>query len=136
MSYGSVGTSGNTSGATSQVALEYIKYAIGSNTTTLCPTTFGACGVEMTGPVTAPTMIIVGSKPVLGVVDSSVQLINGLVKVGSVTVAADAHGDVAINNLPLAFTSTGHVTSSLTNLVVKNAADQLAGTPNLRHIFN
>jgi hypothetical protein len=75
----------------------------------------------------ADCMVIVGSKPALTVVDATTQLINGLIKVGSVTVAADTHGDIAINNLPLAFTSTGHVTADLTtagNVVIKNAADQ------------
>lgn len=124
MSYGPVGIDGSISGATSQIALEYIKYTSGGTTTTLCPITLGTCGVEMTGPVTAPTMVIVGSKPTLEVVDSSAQLVNGLVKVGSVTIAADTHGDIAINTLPLAFSSTGQVSSALTNLVIKNAYGQ------------
>ncbi|MEI6222588.1 MAG: peptidoglycan-binding domain-containing protein [bacterium] len=71
-------------------------------------------------------MTLVGSKPTLTVVDASTQLINGLVKVGSVTVAADAKGDVALNVLPLIFNSTGYVTVAnvANNIVVKNAADQ------------
>jgi hypothetical protein len=71
-------------------------------------------------------MVIVGSKPTLGVVDSSAQLINGLVKVGSFTVAADAKGDIAVNAINLVFNSTGYVTigTGTNNLVVKNAADQ------------
>ena len=76
------------------------------------------------GGGTEDAMMVVGSKPTLTVVDSSAQLINGLVKVGSVTVSADSKGDIAVNAIPLTFNSTGYVTVGGTSLVVKNAADQ------------
>ena len=85
-------------------------------------------GVSVLAGSTSGTdaMVIVGSKPTLGLASATTQLVNGLVKVGSVTVAADAKGDVALNALPLTFTSTGNVTivTGTNNIVVKNAADQ------------
>jgi hypothetical protein len=90
-----------------------------------CPALSDA-GVTAAATTYMDCMSIVGSKPTLGVVDASSQLVNGLVKVGSVTVAADSHGDIALNTLPLNFTSTGNVSiaSGTNNVVVKNAADQ------------
>lgn len=91
-----------------------------------CSMTLAVAGTTVATGATSGTdcMSIVGSKPTLGVVQASTQLANGLIKVGSVTVAADAKGDVAINALPLNFTSTGSVAATTATVVVKNAADQ------------
>lgn len=102
--------------------------AVYGSTVNNCSMTLSVAGTTVAVGGTSGTdcMSIVGSKPTLGVVDASTLLINGLVKVGSVTVAADAKGDVAINALPLTFNSTGNVSigTGTDNLVVKNAADQ------------
>lgn len=121
VTYAPIGLVGSSlpSGSTSILTLTTVKYQSGGTTTTL--------GVPTPLNVFAPTMTLVGSKPTLTVVDATTQLITGLVKVGSVTVTADAKGDIAINTLALAFASTGGVTSDLTtagNVIVKNAADQ------------
>ena len=98
-----------------------------ASTVNNCSQTLSEAGVTVAAGGTSGTdcMAVVGSKPSLTVVDASTQLINGLVKVGSVTVSADTKGDIAINALPLTFNSTGNVTIANTanNLVVKNAAD-------------
>lgn len=99
-----------------------------ASTVNSCSMTISVAGTTVAVGGTSGTdcMTIVGSRPTLGVVDASTLLVNGLIKVGSVTVAADAKGDVAINALPLTFNSTGNVTiaSGTDNLVIKNAADQ------------
>lgn len=109
LSYPTVGLTGLASGTTSTVSLTYIKFACGgtSNTATVA--------------LSAPTMTLVGSRPLLTVVDSSDPLINGLVKIGSVTVSADVHGAIAVNKMKLLFTSSGAATipSATNNIVVK-----------------
>lgn len=101
--------------------------AVYSSSVNNCPA-LSVAGTTVAAGSTSLTdcMSIVGSKPVLTMVDSTDPLVNGLVKIGSVTVAADSHGDIAVNTVPLTITSTGNVTiaSGSDNLVIKNAADQ------------
>ncbi len=85
-------------------------------------------GITVLGGSTSglAAMQIVGSKPSLAVIDATTLLTNGLVKVGSVSVAADPKGDISVSAIPLLFASTGNVASTLANdgtIVVKNAAD-------------
>jgi hypothetical protein len=98
-----------------------------ASTVNNCSMTLAVAGTTVAVGSTSGTdcMSIVGSKPALAVVDLSTQLTNGLVKLGSVTVTADSHGNVAVENLPVLITSTGVVTiaSGTNNIVVKNAAD-------------
>ncbi len=111
VNYSPVGAGGTTSNTTAAVQLTFVKRTLGGTTTSASVT-----------PVTAPTMNLVGSKPILTMVDSSDTLINGQVKLGSVTVAADAKGDLKLTTLPLSVTTTGNVLVTTGTLVVKNAA--------------
>lgn len=124
ISYANVGTTGIASGTTANVSLGYIKYNSGNSTQTLCHASYGACGVVLGTLVAGNQMTLVGSKPVLTVVDSSNQLVTGTVKVGSVTVAADAKGNIRLETLPVTINSTGTPTiaSATNNIIVRNAS--------------
>lgn len=100
VTYAPVGTSGTTPGTTSAVALTYVKYTSGGATATLTPT------------VTAPTMIMVGSKPTVVVNTSTVSGLNlgAENKIGEVTITADAKGNIKINDLKFSVSNTGFTT--------------------------
>ena len=120
MSYPEVGVSGVASTTTSAVALTYVKYTSGGASATFSPS------------VSAPTMVLVGSKPSFTVVDSSDTLSNSQVKIAEVTVTADAKGDIKIGKLPISVTSTGVVTvvTGANNIVVKDTNDTVVTTTN------
>ena len=102
ISYAPVGTNGVSTGSTSRVALESVKYSSGGTTTTMCTAAVATCaGQVMTaGGVTAPTMKVVGSSPALTVSSASSTLVPGTVQVASVTVTA-TKGSVTLNALPI-----------------------------------
>ncbi len=89
VSYNEVGTNGVTPAETSIVSLTYVKYTSGGAPATLTPT------------AAAPTMTMVGSKPTVTVNTTPASgLILGVEnKIGEVTVAADAKGNIKINDL-------------------------------------
>jgi hypothetical protein len=105
-----VGVNGVTSNTTSLLTLTFVKSTIGGLTTTTTPS------------VAANTMTLVGTKPTVGLVASNDSLVNGLVKVADVTVAADAAGDVKVQNIPINVTSTGVATvaTGSNNVIVKD----------------
>jgi hypothetical protein len=103
ISYPEIGTN-NTSvlpGATSATSLTYIKYTSGGTTTTITPS------------IAAPTMTLVGSKPTLTVptVQNTGLSISGESKIGEVTIAADAKGNIKINDIVFTVSSSGFSTA-------------------------
>ena len=91
VSYGPVNTSGGVaSGTTSQVLLEYVQYQTGSTTSYLAPAVGGT------------TITLVGSKPNVTLASSGSSLTAGSdVLIGTITVAADNTGDIALSAIPL-----------------------------------
>ena len=75
--------------------LTYVKYKSGAQS--LSTSTLSVAS----NPVT-----VMVSKPSFGVVASSDKLVNGLVKVGSIYVSADSHGDILLNNVPVTVNGT------------------------------
>lgn len=120
VSYSEVGASGVASYTSSTVALTYVKYTSGSTTANFSPT------------VSAPTMVVVGSKPAYTLADSSDTLSNGQRKIASITVSADAKGDIKIGQLPITVTSTGLVSvgTGTDNIVVKDTNGVVIPTTN------
>ena len=120
VSYPEVGVSGIASVSTSTVSLTYVKYTSGGSTSILTPS------------VTAPTMTLVGSKPVFGVIDSSDTLSNSLVKIASITITADSKGDIRLGKLPISVTSTGVATvpTGANNIIVKDTNNTVIVTTN------
>lgn len=109
VSYSPVGTNGVSTGSTSRLALEYIKYSGGGSTSTLCTAALTTCDVVLAaGGVAAPIMKLVGSRPTMTLASSNSTLVLGSTDVGSVTVTANAKGDITLNALPITVTqSTG-----------------------------
>jgi hypothetical protein len=101
VSYSEVGTSGITPGTTSSVALTFVKYTSGGTTTTITPS------------VSAPTMTMVGSVPIptISSTQQSGLNISGVTKVGEVTIAANAKGNVKINTIVFTVSSSGFSTA-------------------------
>lgn len=101
VSYAPVGTSGITPGSTSVVALTYVKYTSGGTTSVITPS------------VSAPTMTMVGSKPVLTLPTTTASglSISGETKIGEVTIAADAKGNLKVNDIVFTVSSSGFSTA-------------------------
>lgn len=140
VSYSPVGTNGVASGSTSRVALEYIKYTSGGTTSTLCTAAVGSCGTTMSaGGVSAPTMKLVGSSPVITLVtpvDSAgkpLVLSPGTVEIGDVKVVA-SKGAITLTDLPISLTLTNNVLTTAggaaNGLVVRDANGTLVTTTN------
>jgi len=137
VSYAPVGMNGIMSGATSRVALEYVKYSGGNGTSTLCTTAISAsCTAPLSSAVSAPTMKVVGSRPTLALASSGGVLVQGTTDVGTITVTADTKGDVVLTDLPI---SVGVTDATLTNanpgynadgIRVKDAQGNLVTTTN------
>jgi hypothetical protein len=133
VSYSPVGTNGMNTGATSRLALEYIKYTGGSSTATISTTALGGSGLTA---VVAPTMKLVGSRPALTVNSASSTLIVGTTEVGSVTVTANAKGDITLNTLPISVALSGATMPNAApgyaadGLIVKDANGQTITTTN------
>ena len=107
VSYPPVGVIGIQSGTISSITLTSIKYSSNGVTATSSPN------------VSAPDMVLVGSKPTLTLNSSGAALANGLVDVGHVTISADAKGDITINQLPIVVALASGVTAS-GSVVVKD----------------
>lgn len=101
ISYSEVGTNGIAPGTTSAVALTEVKYTSGGTTTVINPS------------ISAPTMILVGSKPTVSVSTTQATGLNisGESKIGEVTVAADAKGNIKVNTLVFTVSSSGFSTA-------------------------
>jgi len=118
ISYSKVGTGGIVSATTSAVALTHVKYTSGGTTTTITPT------------VTAPTMIMVGSKPVVVVNTTSNA---GLVltqenKIGEVTITADAKGNIKMNDLVFGVGSSNIETFAVASPRIADGNTTIPGT--------
>ncbi len=110
--YAAVGTNGVPSNTTSVMTLNYVRSISGGITTIANPS------------VAAQTMTLVGTKPTVTLVPSTATLINGLVNVGYVTVAADPAGDIKLTALPINVTSAGVATvpTGTNNVVIQDAS--------------
>ena len=82
----------------------------------------GAVTVVAGGTSKTDCFILVGSSPSI-TMNTGGTLQSTSTIIGSVTVAADAHGDIAINTLPISQTVSGNVTVANGTVVVKNHAD-------------
>lgn len=140
ISYSPVGTNGVSTGSTSRVALEYVKYSSGGLTKTLCSTNtnFGSCTADMTGSgtggsVAAPTMKVVGSSPSITVTSTGSILVPGTVEVARVTVAA-TKGTITLNALPVSITlASAQLTAAgcqANGIIVKDASGNPVTTTN------
>ena len=119
VSYPIIGTNGLSSGVTSQLSLTYVKYSSGGTTTSFTPA------------ITAPTMTLVGSKPVVSATKPSTVVAVGNVEAIDVTVAADANGNIALNTLPITVTpSNATLGTSANTIIVKDANNTTVATTN------
>jgi len=114
VSFGAVNNNGGVaSGTVSQILLEYVQYQTGSSTSYVAPTAATATGTTIT---------LVGSKPNITLNPSTQALTNGTsVLVGTVTIAADNSGDIAISKIPLTVSlssGTGGAANIVANGVV------------------
>ncbi len=134
ISYAPAGTNGVSTGSTSRVALESIKYSSGGTTSTLCTAAIATCGTVLAaGGVTAPTMKIVGSSPSISVTASGSTLVPGTVEVARVTVAA-TKGSITLNALPISVSiASAQLTAGgggANGIVVKDANNNPVTTTN------
>ena len=113
LSYAPVGTSGVTSGTTAVLTLASVRYTTGNSTTTTCISgyTIGSanCTNNSLATVAAPTITLLASKPVLTVPSTTnTSLILGAFdQIGQVTVAADAGGNISVNQIGFQVGSSG-----------------------------
>jgi hypothetical protein len=100
VSYAEVGVNAPLSNTASTLTLTTIKSTSG-NTTTTTPVS-----------VAAPTMTLVGSKPVVAVTSITTSGLNmgGENKIGEVTVTADAKGNIKVNDIKFAVVNVGFTT--------------------------
>ena len=134
ISYASAGTNGVSTGSTSRVALESIKYSSGGTTTTMCTAAIATCGtVIAAGGVTAPTMKVVGSSPAITLTNSTSTLSTGTAEVALITVTA-TKGTITLNALPLSVLITSaQLTAAgggVNGIVVKDANNNPVTTTN------
>jgi hypothetical protein len=117
VSYGPVNTSGGVaSGTTSTILLEYVQYQSGSTTSFLAPE-----GTTVAGT----TITLVGSKPNITLLSSGSALTAGTdVLIGTITVAADNTGDIALSAIPVILTlNNGGGTASFTGAKITDTND-------------
>jgi hypothetical protein len=92
------------------LALDALTYNNGTASTTLTTIT-----------ATTPTHKLVASKPVVTVAQSSSSgLINGNVKLGEVTITADAGGDIEVSQLPITLNNSAGIT--YTNVMLRDSS--------------
>ncbi len=104
------------SGATTTIALTYLKSISGSVTTVNSTLNVGS----------GSTITLVSSKPTISIATpSNVTLTAGLVEVADVTVSADSNGSIGLAQLPIKI-STGNIALGSTQLVVKVGGVQLS----------
>jgi len=119
VTYAPVGTNGTAPNTADTVTLTYVKYSSGGTTTVLTPS------------VAAPTMTLVGSKPTVTVNTTTASGLNLAAenKIGEVTVSADAKGNIKLNDLQFAVSSTGFTTNpTFTNARIADGTTTIAGT--------
>ncbi|HUC88782.1 MAG TPA: Ser-Thr-rich GPI-anchored membrane family protein [Candidatus Paceibacterota bacterium] len=124
VSYPNVGITGVPSGSTSQIALTYVKY-VSNNIAT---------STTLTSPVSAPTMMLVSSKPII-----TVSQPNSVLNVGSgteaidVNVTADVRGDIKLNSLFIKFSTSNVklVGGTSSPIIVKDSNGTILNTTNL-----
>ncbi|MFA5997355.1 MAG: hypothetical protein WC791_02590 [Candidatus Paceibacterota bacterium] len=99
--------------------------ASATSVTVLWATTTAAFGTGNISFLAVPsnTLTMVATKPTVTIADSSDSLINGLVKLAEITVAADANGALKLVDLPISMTSTG-----VTRVASGTAAFTVKGT--------
>jgi hypothetical protein len=118
--YANVGTNGVTSATSSAIQLTYNKYTIGGTTT----------GAAMS-PVTAPTMTVVGSKPIVAVGSTPTNKLSAsTIEAINITVKADEKGDITLNSLPITVTLNGATMATAATLVVKDVNNSTITTTN------
>jgi hypothetical protein len=118
VNYSEVSTSGVVPATTTNVGLTYVKYSSGGTTTVITPT------------VNAPTMTMVGSKPTVTV--NSTQA-TGLIlgaenKIGEITVAADAKGNIKLNDIAFSVGSSNITTFAITSPRLADGTTTVTGT--------
>ena len=98
VSYSTVGTGGIVPANSASIALALYKYTAGGTTTTKTGTTLS--GSDFTS-VSSPAVILVGSKPTVTVPSTSASglIIGAENKIGEVTIAADAKGNIKLNDI-------------------------------------
>jgi hypothetical protein len=102
VTYNTVGFSGVAkSNDTSILTLDEIKYTSG-NTVKSTPAVSQA----------AKTMRLIAAYPTISIAAPATSLVNGSVKVATITVSAPASGNVTLHDLPLTFFTTGGTTAS------------------------
>ncbi|HZZ99600.1 MAG TPA: hypothetical protein VFK07_02755, partial [Candidatus Paceibacterota bacterium] len=114
VTYATTGVGGAvTSGTSSTLTLDEIKYTVG-NTVKTTPT----------ASVAANTMKVVASYPTLALGQSDGHLATGQVKLATFTITANANGQIKLENLPLTVSTSGNVTASsqANNILVTDAA--------------
>ncbi len=94
------------------LALDALTYNNGTASTTVPSIT-----------ATTPAHKLVASKPVITFAQTSTSgLTNGNVKLGEVTIAADADGDVEVGQLPISITGAGATAPEFQNVMVKDSS--------------
>ena len=128
VSYPMVGINGIASGATSQIALSYVKYSAGGTTITICSA--GNCTQSMVA-VPAPVMTLVGSLPTLAVIQPTARLTTGSAEAIDVTITANAQGNIQINSLPITIaTYNATLGASLNTIIVLDSNNLIVATTN------
>jgi hypothetical protein len=110
-----VGTNGVTSGATFNLDLLYVKYMVGSSVDTMGSLTVGNNALTvLSNPLEA-----VASDPTVSLASGGNPLTPGSNVIATVTVTANAAGNVTVTQLPLTINTNG-ATVAADTLVVKN----------------
>jgi hypothetical protein len=108
VNFASVGTNGIVSNNSAILTMTYVKYSSGGQTNSFS---------NPSGAI-APTMYVVGSKPSVSLAAPSGSLSLGTVPIASVTVTADAAGNIKLVNLPIIVATSGTVTLAATSTQV------------------
>ena len=119
VSYTAVGSTGVTSSSTATLSLASVRFTAGTTNSTQCVSGYTPVGqtcASTYSAVTAPTITLVASKPTL-TVNSTQQ--SGLIlgaenKIGEVTVAADAGGNISVKQIKFNVGSSGFSSGSVT----------------------
>ena len=129
VSYSEVGTNGIISGATSKIALEYMKYSAGGTTKTLCTTAMATCTATISTAVAAPTMKLVGSTLTFTASKPTATVAVGNIEVIDVAVTANAKGNAVLNTLKITVTPNAATTgTSADTIIVKDSNNQTVTT--------
>ncbi len=128
VNYASTGTNG-VADATSLLTLAHIKYIAGGSTVTNGTAGWGdtTTGIIGTGILANP-MYLAGTAPTVTIAGSGNVLVTGNPIIGSITITANAAGDLTLTHLPLSFTGSGGVTFNGNQVsVIDHATGNVAG---------